>query len=349
MTAPIIEQAMASEGEAGFVYDAFGSHATDPDGDLLRTIESAVEGFHQRHDVPKHYLRELQLCVDGRDFVFPRKGREQAAVTIETVVRAYQRRSRALVVFAGPQSRDHPWINKEIEWWDEERPDGPVYFALTHGENPSDSSVIMPSALLARGGGDTTVFFDLRGYYKRQNLVQALLSPWRGGTREQALRREARNWKSVRSFDEETTKLVARLVSDATGNAVSVADLEAAYAKADRRTKTKRTVVTAIVSMFLLAATAFAGVQYLAARTRHGVALPSAGSNFPRSGWRRSTDPDQPGSLSAGADRRGFSHPLRTGGQMAELGKADLSRSERGGAGRPWRVGIRRPGGWKPA
>ncbi|MER9758461.1 PQQ-binding-like beta-propeller repeat protein [Mesorhizobium sp. M0138] len=259
---------MASEGEPGFVYDAFGSHATDPDGDLLRVIESAVEGFHQRTDVPKQYLRDLQLCVDGRDFVFPRRGREQAAVTIETVVRAYQRRSRALVVFAGPQSRDHPWVNKEIEWWAEERPDGPVYFALTHGESPSDPSVFMPSALLARGGGDTTVFFDLRGYYRRQNLVQAFLSLWRGGAREQALRREARNWKSVRSFDEEKTKLVARLVSDATDNAVSVADLEAAYAKADRRAKIRRTVATTIVSMFLLAAIGFAGLQYLDARTR---------------------------------------------------------------------------------
>jgi WD40 repeat protein len=259
---------MASEAEPGFVYDAFGSHATDPDGDLLRVIESAVEGFHQRNDVPKQYLRELQLCVDGRDFVFPRRGREQAAVTIETVVRAYQRRSRALVVFAGPQSRDHPWINKEIEWWAEERPDGPIYFALTHGENPSDSSAIMPPELLARGGGDTTVFFDLRGYYKRQSLAKALLPLWRGGTREQALRREARNWKSVRSFDEEKTKLVARLVSDATDNAVSVADLEAAYANADRRAKIKRAAVAVVVSMFLLVATAFAGVQYLAARTR---------------------------------------------------------------------------------
>ncbi|MGN7752964.1 hypothetical protein [Sinorhizobium sp. 22678] len=250
---------LASENEnTPLSYDAFGSHATDPDGNLLRAVESVIEGFHKRAHIPKAYLRELQLCVDGRDFVFPRRKRNETADAIEPVIRAYQRRSRSLVVFCGPDSRDHPWINKEIEWWDEERPDGPVYFALTHGGDPSDREAIMPPALLARGGGDTPVFFDLRGYYRRQSPLRTLMAPWRIGDRERALRADARRWRSVRSFDEETMKLAARLVSDASGNAISIADLETAYAKGERAAKVRRHMIAG------LAVAAFGGLAWFA-------------------------------------------------------------------------------------
>lgn len=92
----------------GFDYSAFATHATDPDGALVREVEKLIEGYHLRPDLPKDYIRPLELCVDGRDFVLPRRSRDASVGSgaIETIVRAYQRRCRALLVFAGPQSRD---------------------------------------------------------------------------------------------------------------------------------------------------------------------------------------------------------------------------------------------------
>src|SRR5262245_36744935 len=135
-----------------FSYDAFASHATDPDGALVRAVEARIETFHTRYAISRRFKRELELCVDGRDFVFNKRDRhgDRGAELLEPVVRSYQKRSRALVVFCGPLAREHPWISKEIEWWDDERPGGVVYFALTHGVDPTQHAANMPQPLLDR-------------------------------------------------------------------------------------------------------------------------------------------------------------------------------------------------------
>jgi MTH538 TIR-like domain (DUF1863) len=83
----------------------------------------------------------LKLCLDGRDFIFPKAKREtglNGQETIRAVVCAYQADSRCLIVFSGKKSLTHPWINKEIEWWCERYGVEKVYFALTHGDVPLD-------------------------------------------------------------------------------------------------------------------------------------------------------------------------------------------------------------------
>lgn len=52
-------------------YDAFASHATDPDGALVRRVKATLEGFHKRAGVPERYadasggtpLEPLTVCV----------------------------------------------------------------------------------------------------------------------------------------------------------------------------------------------------------------------------------------------------------------------------------------------
>src|ERR1700733_10184582 len=61
--------------DRNFDYDAFATYATDPDGDLIRAVEAFVEGFHRRPTLPQRLRRELELCVDGRDFRIPRRSR----------------------------------------------------------------------------------------------------------------------------------------------------------------------------------------------------------------------------------------------------------------------------------
>ena len=222
-----------------YIYDAFASYATDPDGELVRKVEAILEGFHRRPDLPSEYAHEIELCVDGRDFVFPRHTRGGRTNAIEPIVRAYQGRSRSLIIFCGPLSRDHPWINKEIEWWITDRPGDPVYFAMTYGRNPDRPSENMPAALFERGGADNFVFFDLRGFYLQQSL-------FRGSQRQSHIQDNASEWKSVRPFDEEVAKLAATLVSDATGNAIAVADLIEAYAESERLTARRSRMYRAV-------------------------------------------------------------------------------------------------------
>jgi hypothetical protein len=248
-----------------FSYDAFATHATDPDGALVRAVEALLEGYYRRPGLPAKYARELELCVDGRDFIFPRRDRVHGAArdVIEPIVRAYQHRSRALIVFCGPLSVDHPWIDSEIRWWAQERPGAPVYFALTHGANPAADAMNMPRALIERGGGDTDVFFDLRGFYLKRS---AFLSNLSETDRRRSLHAEAHAWHSVREFDEEVGKLAARLVSDATNEELSLSELEAAYAVSERAAKRRRRInqgtwATVVVCLMVMLAFGFMSLR----------------------------------------------------------------------------------------
>lgn len=221
-----------------YAYDAFASYATDPDRDLVRAVELFVESFHTRPMlVHERFRRPLNLCVDGRDFRLPRKNRAEAEDPegpIASIVREYQRQSRSLVVFAGPESLTHPWINKEIEWWVDARGTRGLYFALTHGTPDGSRATIMPPALVAAGGGDSTIWFDLRGYYQTQ---RRRYWPWLPGKRSRfdGIRVEAGRWPSVRPFTEEVFRLVARLHADACGIDFAPNDLVEAWREEDAR------------------------------------------------------------------------------------------------------------------
>ncbi|TBF40473.1 hypothetical protein ELG92_10570 [Rhizobium leguminosarum] len=241
-----------------FTYDAFASHASDPDGELVRVVEARIEAFHRQTGIAEAYRHPLEMCVDGRDFIFPKKRGNDAEI-IEEVVRVHLRRSRALVVFAGPQSRLHHWVNQEIKWWDEDRPGGPIYFVLTHGDDPKDKDANMPPALVARGGPDNVIFVDLRSFYSEVRPL-AWIARSKDSEGKRRLRKEATTWQSIRSSShEETAKLAALLVSDATGNSISVAELVSAYEQAERKQRRIRLVWRGAIALVLLGliATAF--------------------------------------------------------------------------------------------
>jgi WD40 repeat protein len=233
-----------------YVYDGFASYATDPDGDLVRAVEAFLEGFHRRPDLSPKIVRQLELCVDGRDFVFPKRNRSELADVIEPLVRAYQGQSRSLIVFCGPLSREHPWINREIQWWMEDRPDDLIYFALTHGANPDKPQENMPTLLLERGGA--TMLSLICADFTAGEESSSLSSPTRSSYYE------APTWRSVRRFNEELAKLAAALISEATGRAVAVADLLAAYADSERlarrRTRLRQALGVAATAVAVLAA-----------------------------------------------------------------------------------------------
>ena len=215
-------------GAVDYDYDAFATYATDPDRDLIRAVEVFVEGFHRRTTLPDKLKRKLELCVDGRDFKIPRRSRETGRLQdVADIVESYLKRSRALIVFCGPLSRFHPWINHEVRWWLENRPGAPVYFALTHGRRTMPEEV-MPPALLAAGGGDLAIYFDLRGYHQDRPFTSVLRLAV-AARRRSALLRSPSGRGRIRSFREEAVRLTARLLSDASGGDLSVGEVEAAW------------------------------------------------------------------------------------------------------------------------
>lgn len=237
--------ARAAPEASPYAYDAFATYATDPDRDIVRALEAFIESFHLRPSLPDAMRHELELCLDGRDFIIPRRLRDNARdpQAISDIVEAYMRRSRALLVLCGPLSRDHRWINHEVRWWLTNRPADPIYFALTHGSSNREED-IMPPALLDAGGGDLAIYFDLRGFYQQRLWHR----PW-ASERATELRRGIVDWQNVRPFPEEAVKIVARLLSDALGGSFSVNDIQSAFEEDQRRNARRRRLAAGIAAL----------------------------------------------------------------------------------------------------
>ena len=250
------------------IFDAFASHATDPDGALVRRAKAVLEGFHKRFGVQKRFreatrgeqLEPLRICVDGLDFVFP-KADPNKREPIDSLIKEYLSRSGSLIVFSGTETLEHPWINAEIKWFREIHPDGSVYFALTHGPNPNTLIDFMPPALRESKDGAGPLFFDLRGYYRRSGFLARAYNriryPWvhsgHKGERLRRLENSTNQWRSVRDFDEELGRLAARLVSDRSRQELSIEDLERSFELARRQNRRRQWSVALSLIVLLVA------------------------------------------------------------------------------------------------
>ena len=237
-------------------YDAFASHAVDPDSDLVRRVKREIEAIHERPSVQERYREmtgrdfdPIRICVDGTDFVFP-KTDPDTEPPIDALVKSYLLRSRSLLVFSGTETIGHPWIDREIEWFRELCPDKPIHFALTHAPDPGRSDSFVPPAVADIEIG---LFSDLRGYYHR--ALAGLSSRIRKVRSERMTRAllDLRAWKSVRSFDEELARLAARLLSNRGHGDFAVEDLERGFETELRRTRRLRRVGYALVVVVVLA------------------------------------------------------------------------------------------------
>ncbi|HET8774846.1 MAG TPA: hypothetical protein VFP80_13675 [Thermoanaerobaculia bacterium] len=95
--------------EREFVYDAFASHATDPDSAVVRDVERFLESLHGNPLIPPQYRRKLELCVDGSDFKIARRQHGQAAQGIREVLIGYMRHRRQHRRGAGRRSCVRVW------------------------------------------------------------------------------------------------------------------------------------------------------------------------------------------------------------------------------------------------
>lgn len=228
------ERGGGAESAAGgrFVYDAFFSYASDPDRHLVRAVERFVEGLHDNPLVERRHRRELEACVDGSDFRKPRRltavaPGQEAEDPVFSLITQYMARSRCLIVFVGPQSRNRRWLTAELGWWLNNRDIADVHLVLSHGD---DATAVnwMPQLAIA-AGLDKALWFDFR-------------------EAPEAHGRSA----STRIYEEERLRLAATLI----GEQVAASDLIKTWrglsAKARRRRMLEKTGITIVVTMLAI-------------------------------------------------------------------------------------------------
>jgi len=160
-----------------FLYDAFATYATKPDGALVRDVEAFLESLDTNRLVESKYRSKLSLCVDGSDFKVPGNRGPAAAKVDDPVfdlITEHMKRARRCIVFVGPKSRLHPWITRELDWWLDNRDPEDLIIALTHGDNPMvDREGTFPPRVLSEGL-DKRSWVDLRGWRRRAPRAQAV-------------------------------------------------------------------------------------------------------------------------------------------------------------------------------
>jgi WD40 repeat protein len=225
-------------GPTEFPFDAFASYANYPDRAVVRDVEAFLESLHRNRLVEPQYRRALELCVDGSDFRIPRaltehaEGGEPGDAVFGLIV-AHMQRCRLFVLFVGPESCRHPWVNREVEWWLENRGEDSLLVAVTHGHNPqAERELTFPAAVRARKL-DQRVWFDLRGFSAR-------------------VRRDA---AAVRDYQEERLRLAAAIM----GPEVSANDLLKGWKLAATKLRRRNALLGGVAAAAAVGAVATAG------------------------------------------------------------------------------------------
>jgi len=215
------------EGEPRFAYDAFASYATDPDLAVVRDVERFLESLHRNPLIPEPYRKKLELCVDGSDFkVVGRRGSEPPEPVREIIV-GYMRQCRRFVLFAGPKSAAHEWVNFEAGWWLGQDEPREVLLAVTHGE---EGEPLFPQCIIDKGL-DRSLWFDLRGYHTGR--------------------------KAKRPYAEERLRLAAALLETSPAELIAGWKVEAANARR-RQNRIRAGVLTVILGLLVVAGIAIA-------------------------------------------------------------------------------------------
>ncbi|HEY0513785.1 MAG TPA: hypothetical protein VGH73_17890 [Thermoanaerobaculia bacterium] len=219
---PVPENNVASD----FLYDAFASYATDPDGALVRDVEVFVESLRENKLVAPAYRRTLELYVDGSDFSIPRRSRGRSEGSagepddeVFDLIRAYMEKCRHFLLFVGPRSARHPWIQRELAWWLDHRDEESILVAVTHGSDPKNHREQTFPKLLVDRALDRKIWIDLRGF--GAGPAESLIS--------------------LRPYAEERLRLTAFLL----GPTVSAADLIAGWKLAAARFRRRQAIVRA--------------------------------------------------------------------------------------------------------
>ena len=191
--------------EENIEYDLFLSYSTDPDYGLSRKVEGFLESFHEQIKTKGDFkLKELQVCRDGSDFKLNEIFKEARKTKVEVkeftkkALAQYLGKSKNLLVLCSKNSRTSEYMDFEIKWFLENKPQGSIFLAITEGKEINSESIEFFNPQIIKHNIPYHLAYDFRGYNKK----------------------ESTNWKKVKKFDDELINLAAEL-NDTTGGEIS--------------------------------------------------------------------------------------------------------------------------------
>lgn len=172
-----------------FDFDVFLSYSTDPDFKLSRKLEAFLEDFHRLPSPKDINLKELRVCRDGSNFSLQRDA--ESLRSGEKTIVDYLSRSRYLLVLCSQNSKNSFWMDKELAWFLEHRPNY-ILIAVTEGVDPSSNeSEVFSERLIKSGLHQKLFWYDFREESQNNSVII----------------------KKTRNFDDECTRLAADLLN----------------------------------------------------------------------------------------------------------------------------------------
>ncbi|KAA9152306.1 TIR domain-containing protein [Amycolatopsis acidicola] len=103
-------------------YDAFISYSHALDGVLAPALQTGLQRFAK----PWYRARALRIFRDNTDLA--------AGPGLWSAIERALEQSSWLILLASPVAARSPWVDREVAWWRENRPDSRILVVLTEGE-----------------------------------------------------------------------------------------------------------------------------------------------------------------------------------------------------------------------
>lgn len=213
-----------------FEFDAFISYPSRTSYHKARKIKRFLETFHQVPTPADVEIMQLKVCIDGVDFKRTAQARTDVSEKNETnnvwtTIEKHLEKSKYLIVFCGPESVTHEYVNREVRWFIENRPTDHIFLVVDSGDYPNQPiETIFPKELVKKNLHHASIWYDLR-----------------------ERRTASKNTPARRDPKEEMVRLASHLCNAAAGDLMPFWHREQL-----RQTRVKQRIVSGIVVMLAM-------------------------------------------------------------------------------------------------
>ncbi len=109
-------------------YNGFISYNRTADSEIAAALQSALHRFAK----PWNKLRALRIFRD--DTTLP------ASLALWSTIQDALKRAEFLILVASPSAAESEWVNREVEFWCENKPQGQILIALVGGDIICDNT-----------------------------------------------------------------------------------------------------------------------------------------------------------------------------------------------------------------
>lgn len=218
-------------------YNLFLSYSTDPDYEVSRKVESFLERFHNLKVDDSYTLKPLQVCRDGSDFELykiledAKRSNDDHEEFTKKAIAQYLKKSENLLVLCSINSAKREYVNYEIEWFFNNKPEGKIFLAITEGEEITLETTNLFSPQIISNNIPYHLAFDFRGSKK-----------------------ESSSWKKVKNFDDELVSLASQLNGFTSGELIPIwrREEEERIRKEKKRLVRQRTILAFVAIIAII-------------------------------------------------------------------------------------------------